>query len=1063
MFRYFAFGVLFAFALMAIWRFAIYRSDVDIALAELKNTQRSARTTESRIAGFDYSPWSVTRGEPTPSDSATNARIEVALTNASLDSKDATTFAALGKFYLADGRFEKAISQFEIAERLDPKLVDVHIDHGSAQIELARSSFGQGNRTKALGLLDKGLGHLEAALKLKPNSPEALFDRALLLETLHLKEQAKLGWKEYLGVDASSEWSREATERLTRLESSDTANITPNELIEQFLIATQIRDKVAGTELIANNRELIARKYLPQSLAMAAAEAPEELRSQYIEALKFAGELEKAKTNDSFAADIAAYYSSRTSAQLNRLSVGHALIKEGYKLCLTLKYGPALEEFKKAKLVFDAEGSINEAQLAQYFVGYSMLSIAKSDDGLAVVKGIADFAKDKKYRWLEMTALYWVAAANLSLRSVAEALLANKQALAIAESIDDKYAIQRNLMEQAVSLQFTQQSDRALDNMMRVLEVSDKAMSSIRQRQRNAYYTTELWSQTGLSNIARAGSLESIAIADRLGDLMFRTNSRSVAGTILMQSGDPLGARKFFEESSEIALSIEDEKSRTRITALQNLETGNALEMIGETSEATEKFKLAAEALKLDALPLKLYLAKRGYLKGLKKLGRNVELDAELPLAFAEIEAFRDKIVEDAAKASFFEKGVSIYDMAVEREVDLGRNDLAFNFSEMSISRSLIDRVSTLNGAVKVAPMKIDEIRQSMPANSQIVKYTVLDDRLLIWLISRTKFSVVAVPIEMSAFRTQVEDYVKLIRRGFPDDAGEIQRQGAALRKILVDPVGSELEIDKSLTIIPNKFLFYLPFGALNYDNGEPLIANFSLTYSPSATVFVVTSNVAAEKVSSRNEGLLAVGNPKFNNTDFEDLPDLPSAEDEVINIGKNYLSPNVKTRNAATKDRFLASLKTSDVVHFAGHYVVVDRDPSRSYLLFSENGANPGARILTNAEIDKLQFPRTKLVVMAACRSGLDNYFDGEGIVGLTRTFLSGGVPVVIASQWSVDSDAAAELMKRFHAHRRNDAMNTSRALRAAQLDLAKEPNGRFNSPYYWAAFAVFGGYSEY
>ena len=149
--------------------------------------------------------------------------------------------------------------------------------------------------------------------------------------------------------------------------------------------------------------------------------------------------------------------------------------------------------------------------------------------------------------------------------------------------------------------------------------------------------------------------------------------------------------------------------------------------------------------------------------------------------------------------------------------------------------------------------------------------------------------------------------------------------------------------------------------------------------------------------------------------------------------------------------------------MHFAGHYVVVDREPSASYLLFAENGEDAEASVLTNSEIDKMPFPRTKLVVMAACRSGLDNYFDGEGIVGLTRTFLAVGVPVVVASQWSVDSAAAAELMKRFHAHRRNDAMNTSRALRAAQLDLATEPNGRFNSPYYWAPFAVFGGYSEY
>ena len=55
------------------------------------------------------------------------------------------------------------------------------------------------------------------------------------------------------------------------------------------------------------------------------------------------------------------------------------------------------------------------------------------------------------------------------------------------------------------------------------------------------------------------------------------------------------------------------------------------------------------------------------------------------------------------------------------------------------------------------------------------------------------------------------------------------------------------------------------------------------------------------------------------------------------------------------------------------------------------------------------------------------------------------------------------AELMKKFHFYRRRENLSTAAALRRAQLDLATAPDGRFRRPYFWAAFAVYGGYAEF
>jgi CHAT domain-containing protein len=75
----------------------------------------------------------------------------------------------------------------------------------------------------------------------------------------------------------------------------------------------------------------------------------------------------------------------------------------------------------------------------------------------------------------------------------------------------------------------------------------------------------------------------------------------------------------------------------------------------------------------------------------------------------------------------------------------------------------------------------------------------------------------------------------------------------------------------------------------------------------------------------------------------------------------------------------------------------------------------------------------------------------------------LASGAPLVVASQWQVDSDATAELMKNFHRYRRQEKMPTAAALRYAQIDMLKSDDSHFRMPYFWAAFAVFGGYTEF
>src|SRR4029079_10045865 len=132
-----------------------------------------------------------------------------------------------------------------------------------------------------------------------------------------------------------------------------------------------------------------------------------------------------------------------------------------------------------------------------------------------------------------------------------------------------------------------------------------------------------------------------------------------------------------------------------------------------------------------------------------------------------------------------------------------------------------------------------------------------------------------------------------------------------------------------------------------------------------------------------------------------------------------------------ATEREVRGDLKSCDVAHLAVHCIVEEKSKWFAALVLSrEVGAGDKPLVLGNQlsdtdgflylnELYEMTLPRTRLVVLSACESGLGQYYRGEGIVSLVRPFLAARVPTVVASLWSVDSRATADLMIEFHRQR--------------------------------------------
>jgi CHAT domain-containing protein len=200
----------------------------------------------------------------------------------------------------------------------------------------------------------------------------------------------------------------------------------------------------------------------------------------------------------------------------------------------------------------------------------------------------------------------------------------------------------------------------------------------------------------------------------------------------------------------------------------------------------------------------------------------------------------------------------------------------------------------------------------------------------------------------------------------------------------------------------------------------------------------------------------LSVGNPSFSRREYPELADLPDAASEAREIAGLYDSPLIFIGKDATKEEIINNLNRSDVLHFAGHYVPNSKSPALSKLLLSENN-------MTVEEIMRQELPRARLIILSACETGVEKFYKGEGMIGAARAFLAAGIPLVVASQWAVDSAATAQLMTRFHRYRKLQKLPTTAALRQAQLDLLTDVKLGFREPFYWAGFLPVGGYAEY
>lgn len=457
--------------------------------------------------------------------------------------------------------------------------------------------------------------------------------------------------------------------------------------------------------------------------------------------------------------------------------------------------------------------------------------------------------------------------------------------------------------------------------------------------------------------------------------------------------------------------------------------------------------------------------------------------------AISILESMRSETEQPELRSSLLSSRFNFYEFLVDRLMDQhriqpaeGHDAEAFEASEGARGRSLLESL----GAESTPPaLSLAEIqRQVLDQETILLEYHLGDERSALWVVSSDSYASYELPgrAEIEPLAREVYDLLEFSdrREVLPTAA----RKARELAKLLLGPVAGRLG-DKRLLIVVPPSLQDLPFAALpdpsvRAPEGEetswpfPLMMRHEIVNAPSASVIAALRNRrSGRRVALHLLAILA--DPVYEWSDIRLRTTLPphlgappgldplagrfkrlrnsgpEAEEIEKKVGKREILKLLDFN--ASRERFLkGDLQTYKYIHISAHGDSSPTHPVPSIVLSAFDAK--GRRLdpyLSAKDIQKLGLS-ANLVVLGACGSGLGQKVRGEGIVGLTQAFLSGGASGVLVSIWNVDDLAASEIMPLFYGNLLKRGMNPSAAFRDAQISMWQQP--RWNAPSYWAGF---------
>lgn len=729
---------------------------------------------------------------------------------------------------------------------------------------------------------------------------------------------------------------------------------------------------------------------------------------------------------------------------------------------------------------------LTQVGIQQFNTGQFREALKTLEQALVIYRAIGDSPNGDSFalRTSESDVLSSIGVVYRRLGQYPQALKYYEQALVIKEKIGDKAgesAVLNNIGSLYLDLGQYPQALKYLEQALAIKkEVGDYATQGVVLNN-----IGEVYNYIGQYPNALNYYFQALSILTRVGNKAGEGTVLHNIGTVYNYIGQYPQALNYFEEALVIRKEVGDKASE-----------GITLNFIGDVYSNLGQYTQALKYYEQALVIRKKVGEKAGEANNLSKiglvyknLGQYADAEKKLFAAIEVSESLRPGLT-DADKVSIFETQAITYCFLQQALIAQNKTNTALEIAERGRARAFVEllakkfstNVKSQDGASQktpIEPPKIQGIQQiSREQNATLVEYSIVYDAfknqgkkewrqsgLYIWVVKPTG-EVAFKIVDLKSLKTPLQDLVTSSRdsigvrgRGLGveerKDAANQTEQLQQLHKLLIEPIAQFLPTNPSdrIIFIPQNELFLVPFPALKDAAGKYLIEKHTILTAPAIQVLELTRK---QRQHVAGKDVLVVGNPTMPSISPQlgkppqQLASLPGAETEANAIA-SLLNTKAITGNQATKTTVTQQMEKARIIHLATHGLLDDFKGQGvpGAIALAPSGKDNG--LLTSSEILDLKL-HADLVVLSACNTGRGR-ITGDGVIGLSRSLISAGIPSVIVSLWSVPDAPTASLMTEFYRQLQQNS-NKATALRSAMLTTMKQhPN-----PKDWAAFTLIG-----
>lgn len=928
-------------------------------------TQRHIR---GRLAGVAYLPYrGVTRqeGPPgTPNPDLVRVAAELQLNAEHAPTPDA--LHALGVALVLVSDFDGGIAALESAAADEP-LPDYLAD-------LSASYLARYDVRATAEDIPKALTAATEALFLQPDRPEALFNKALALQHLGLRDLATRAWADYVGHGPADGWSQEARQYL---EAQRTARRQESEGAfdpDRWLLS----DDAAHLETALRAGDSGSTVHILDLLRRYSARGPDRF------AYGFADDLGALVARD--ATEAYAVVSALRAAAISFQNDG---------------FGDAASS---ARGVFDS-----------YLATHPSVSVAASQYVLtdAFFQGHVDWvtgrtaellalARRLDYLRAEAQFLTRLGTMRFSKGEYGVARDLELEAIRVWARLGDPVGAAVTRIQLAESYRVLGEDGLAWREYVAALQHLEWLPSRSRRHtlltssavcalNEQAFAVAEAFATAARE---QAASLKAYGFLTESYYLLARTQS----GLGLHAKAQDLldSARRSFAEVKDSGLRTRLEAELTFTEAQVSL-TNDASQAVRAADTSLQVFRrLHAHHRDVQLLSLKG--------EALVQLGDLPSAERALDLAVSVAEGQARTVSRQSSKLTFIDDIWTPFAQMVGLQLLMNRPGVALAYVDRGLAMQ----------AARALPAQFGTF-----SRHPTVVYYSSPTMLFAWFVHPDgTFNLRQVPCDASDLKRAVERLNVKIRSGVAES--ELSAEIEAVSRIVVWPMASLLAGVSALAVVPDPIIQRVPFALLTLapTDGRPLVEHLNVTLCQSLSACVVLPSRGLAPVSAI--ALYASGA-------IGDAPRLPAVEGEAAAVAAAHRSG---VAVPATLASLRHALETADTVHYAGHAFLNSSRPWLSELALNDRGAT------TRTPLSEVLPPRvrSRVVVLGACSTVGGTALRGQGVVGIAAEVLSRGASDVVATLWDVDDSSmsiAAPVLHRAIAA----GEPTAEAVRTAQL----------------------------